>query len=241
MGIRLGSIELADVKLGGASIGAVYLGSTKVWPEKAKFIEEFNVSQASWPQFVMTRDNTKASTQGGKATVAVLSSGQAYDPGGYFIHNELLTNSHYVDITLAPPLSGATLDTGASGEQLIITLRRPSTGAAATQMDFRIRASGGIEIYSWSGSTGTKRADVTGKSYAAGHVLRMVAQENGLHAIYNMTTAPTVALASWTDSTRVLNYDAEHRYTAMSQGTNYPFAQKQYACYGVDRLEYGDL
>jgi len=247
--LTLGGTEAKNVYVGSTLAKAVYLGTTKVWPSKVVYTEvpnyPFTDGNGYWQQWIVDNDAEKPGAKSLNDTLGLVSIGQngAWQPKGRYMNNGLLTNSHYFDVVLRAPLYGI-LDTGSSGEQLIFGMRCPLNSGTTKQMDFRIRGNGSIQIYSWSGSTGTQRASVTGKTYSAGQTLRMVAREDGFHAIYNKTTDPTFAtpLASWTDSAKtILNYDVDHRNLRMSQGTNFPFLQQQYSCYAIKNYEYGDL
>lgn len=239
MALKLGTTDASKVFVGTTPAKAVYLGDTKVWPPKTVYIEDFTTTlNPGWTNFVGGL-NTGSQQASGKA--GTKSLGQSTTTNTYQVYNKVLPSDDcYLDITLSAPLFG-TLDTGASGSPLYIRVRAQTAWAVGTSVEFMIRASGDLAITSFSGATGTSRATATGKSYSAGQVLSI--QATGRYfAVFNRTTDPNMVspLIFWTDTGAVTTMGANNRSATMSQLSNFPFLQKQYSCFAVDKWEYGE-
>ena len=241
MGLLVGGAAVDKVFVGNTPASKVYLGNTQVWPVKKMYYEPFTANlNWGWTQFVMntsTSDYQRAQCANGVAGITN-ASGTAR-PVGYFNKSDLGTDSHYVDVTLANPIAGTFAN---SHQYCEITMRRQVGHTSDNNIRFSFSPDGSLVIETYNGTSYTQRASVTGKNLVVGHVLRCVARDNGLHAVYNLTTDPNMVtpLIQWTDGTRILKYDAAHRTAGMAQNVVYSLFV-QYSCHALADWRYGDL
>lgn len=197
------------------------------------YVEDFNATTTGWTDFT-SGSLTYARTESSRAGMYSQGMGGAVTLG-YGVYNKAAATSDvYMTVTLANPIYG-TLDTGSSGQALYLRIRSSATWASGTCVEAMIRANGAISLSSFNGTSVTSRATGTG-TFSAGQRITLKAVGN-VYTLRNETTG--IDMLTWTDSGNVVS-TANNR-CGMSQGTNYPFFQRQYVSYAIDKLEYGDV
>lgn len=208
----------------------------KVWEaiQKAKWVESFTTSRTGYWDGFASGSSAGAAQASGAATVASLGYGgntntyQAYQ-------NPTNTDDQYLRLRLQSP-PGCSLDMGAAGAALYVRLRATKV-FGGDSLEFRLRGNGELAtITSVNGVLTTRQTttvawgpgdDVTFK--IVGDKVT-VTHENTGQVLHSLTVLP-----SWGVPTGPAN-----RYAAMTQQSNHPWFQAQWACFAVNRWELGD-
>lgn len=243
MGLNVGATPAKEIRVGSAPALGVYVGANKVWPVGSVYVETFDATIAAgggWTNFVNQGDMWGTYQAGGKAGQP--TKADSNEPQGYYANAGLLTDSHYLDVTLGAPLA-FNASTG-SQQPLRLHMRRQAALNSGKWAQFALIPNGDVEIWTYNGGSGTRKVRGTGKGIAAGKIYRCITQANGYCAIYDRTAGlPGTLLTSWTDSAKselVYNNPA-YRYAGMRQTMADVFLQGTFVCHAVDRWEYGDL